>query len=121
MGCSDRIQGEFLHITYRVNAKTNFHLFIWHSLSCHICSGYFGAWCGLFFSVCAYRGAWRSWAEIHTARAAVTHLQVVNQRRLIKPCSPCYQLLIDFISLIWYAAPVRLSFSMISNCLVLFS
>ena len=80
-------------------------------------------WClvWILFSVCAYRAAWSSWAEVPTTGAAVTHLQVVNQRPLIKPCSPRYLLLVDFISSIWYEAPVRLSFSMTSNCFVLTS
>ena len=42
-----------------------------------------------------------------------THLQQVgNQCLLIKSCSPHYLLPDDCISLLWYIAPVRLSFSM---------
>ena len=79
--------------------------------------GYYGAWCG--FLRCAYRVmlAWRGWVELSMTEHAVT-CTPGNEWLLIRPCSSRYLLPGDYIFLIWYMAPIRLSLTSTASCFI---
>ena len=79
-------------------------------MSCPVtlCGGYFGAWCG-FFCCCAFRGAWRGWAELPTAGAGIA---LTCSRLAISTCwwNPALHANPEpaAISSMWHMAPVWL-------------